>query len=70
MPVSPITSAVSTSTGNQCTITSRGSIVSPTAIKKIAANRSRSGLTRCSTRAPSPDSDTSMPAMNAPSATE
>ena len=65
-----ITSAVNTSTGTQYSSTRYGLICSPTAIKKIAANRSLSGLMRCSTRGPSPDSDTSIPAMNAPSAAE
>ncbi len=42
----------------------------PTATKKIAPNMSRTGATRCSMVPASPDSATSEPAMNAPSATE
>ena len=42
----------------------------PTETKKIAANMSRTGMSRCSTVCPSPDSEMSMPATKAPSATE
>lgn len=48
----------------------RGSTVMPMDTKKIAANVSRRGLARCSTISPLPDSATSVPAKNAPSATE
>ena len=49
---------------------SAGSISMPTETKKIAANMSRTGWTRCSICFSSPDSATSEPARNAPSATE
>ena len=42
----------------------------PTDTKKMAANISRTGCTRCSTVFATPDSATRLPAMNAPSATE
>ena len=49
---------------------SAGSISMPTETKNTAANTSRTGWTRCSIACASPDSATSEPAMNAPSATE
>ena len=66
----PMTRAVKTSTGNQFATMIAGSISIPTETKKMAANRSRIGRTRLATAASSPDSPTSEPAMNAPSATE
>ena len=65
-----ITTADSTSTAPQCCTTTLGSMSMPTDTKKIATNRSRTGCTSCSTAFSSPDSETSEPAMKAPSATE
>jgi hypothetical protein len=53
-----------------CTHTNAGLTVIPTDTKNTATNRSRSGATRCSIDCPRPDSAASMPAKNAPSATE
>ena len=65
-----ITTTVRTSTGTQCSAISAGSMSMPTETKKMAANMSRTGATRCSIFFTSPDSATSEPPMNAPSATE
>ena len=50
--------------------TSAGSTVIPTETKNTATNISLSGAIWCSTRSPRPDSAVSIPAKNAPSATE
>jgi hypothetical protein len=65
-----ITAAVSAAIAPALAGIKPGSISMPTETKKIAANMSRTGAIRCSTCSPSPDSATSDPAMNAPSATE
>ena len=65
-----MTRRMKTAIGSQCCATRAGSISMPTDTKKIAAKRSRTGRTRCSTSCAAPDSATSDPAMKAPSATE
>ena len=65
-----ITRAVNAATCGQWRAMAAGSISIPIDTKKIAANRSRNGATRRATSSSSPDSATSAPAMNAPSATE
>ena len=70
MILPPITTVERTRMGSQFARTSAGSMSMPTETKNTAANKSRTGSSRCSMRAPSPDSATSDPAMKAPSATE
>ena len=64
------TVAVSAPTASQWRATSAGSMSMPTETKNTAANTSRTGSTRRSTCFSSPDSATSDPARNAPSAIE
>ena len=64
------TSTARTTIGTHSRATAAGSISMPTATKKIAAKRSRTGSIRCSIASPCPDSAASEPARNAPSATE
>ena len=65
-----ITTRASTSTIAQCAAMTPGSMSSPTETKKMAAKMSRTGCTSRSIASAWPDSATSDPARNAPSATE
>ncbi len=65
-----ITATVSTTMATQWRAMSAGLMSMPTDTKKMAANMSRTGWTRCSTSFSTPDSATREPARKAPSATE
>jgi hypothetical protein len=70
LPILPTTTTVvSAASASQCFPSSYGSTSIPTETKKIAAKMSRTGSIKCSTCTPCPDSATSEPARNAPSAT-